>query len=198
MLKRWMLVSACIMSLSGCAGVFIAGAATTANLVTDTRSADQMWQDSQLEFEVAGLGNKAPYSGNVKASATVFNGKVILIGQAVTQEYKQQFGAQVREVAGVKSVSNQLRVKPLLDLKTISHDSWLTTKIKSSLLTESALNGVKIKVITEDSEVFLLGYVTPEQADIAVDITRNISGVKQVIKAFEINHAPQQTEPQAE
>lgn len=93
---------------------------------------------------------------------------------------------RVSETKGVSSVSNQLRVRPLLDLQTITHDSWITTKVKASLIANENLTTVKIKVITEDGEVFLLGYVTPEQADIATDITRNISGVKQVIRAFEI------------
>ena len=51
----------------------------------------------------------------------------------------------------------------------ISNDSWITTKVKSALLTNEKLNGVKVKVITEDSDVFLFGYVTPEQADVATD-----------------------------
>ncbi|USD64876.1 BON domain-containing protein [Vibrio sp. SCSIO 43136] len=194
MLKRWLLVSACIIGLSGCAGVIVAGAAATVNVVTDTRSTEQIWQDNQLEFEVAGIINKAPFSGNTKVTATAFDGKVILIGQAVTEEYRQQVADKVSQLDGVKSVSNQLRVKPLLDLQTISHDSWITTKVKSSLLTNSELNGVKIKVITEDGEVFLLGLVTNEQADIAVDIARNISGVKRVIKAFEIGELPPASE----
>ncbi|OXX49500.1 BON domain-containing protein, partial [Vibrio sp. V11_P1A41T118] len=49
----------------------------------------------------------------------------------------------------------------------------------------SELNTIKIKVITENREVFLLGYVSAEQANLASDIARNISGVKQVIKAFQ-------------
>jgi hypothetical protein len=44
---------------------------------------------------------------------------------------------------------------------------------------------VKVKVITEDSDVFLFGYVTPEQSERATEIARNISGVKQVIKGFQ-------------
>ncbi|GAL24027.1 21 kDa hemolysin precursor [Vibrio variabilis] len=34
--------------MSGCAGLFVAGAATTVNLVTDTRSAKEIWNDSAL------------------------------------------------------------------------------------------------------------------------------------------------------
>ncbi|TNF14249.1 MAG: BON domain-containing protein, partial [Vibrionaceae bacterium] len=49
----------------------------------------------------------------------------------------------------------------------------------------SELNGVKVSVITEDREVYLLGYISREHANIATDVARNISGVKQVIRAFE-------------
>lgn len=70
----------------------------------------------------------------------------------------------------------------------------ITTKVKSALLTDSELNGVKVKVITEDSEVFLFGYVTAEQANRATDIARNISGVKQVIKGFLYGETTSETE----
>lgn len=40
-------------------------------------------------------------------------------------------------------------------------------------------------MITEDGDVFLFGYVTPEQGERATEIARNISGVKQVIKGFQ-------------
>ncbi len=46
--------------LSGCAGLFVAGAATTVNLVTDTRTTKEIWNDNSLESEVAGMSNKAP------------------------------------------------------------------------------------------------------------------------------------------
>lgn len=51
---RLALMLSATMSLSGCAGLFIAGAATTANLVTDPRTTQQIWNDNQIEFEVAG------------------------------------------------------------------------------------------------------------------------------------------------
>jgi osmotically-inducible protein OsmY len=80
-------------------------------------------------------------------------------------------------------------VKAPLGVPEISNDSWITTKVKSALLAESELNGVKVKVITEDKEVFLFGYVTEAQAKKATEIARNISGVKQVIRAFEYGNA---------
>ncbi|ALR93245.1 MULTISPECIES: BON domain-containing protein [Vibrio] len=173
------------LSLSGCAGLFIAGAATTANIVTDTRTTKQIWQDNNIEFEVAAIGNKAPFKGEVRVVASSYNGTVVLMGQAPTQDLILALERRAREVSGVKVIHNQIKQKEPLTVTQISNDSWITTKVKSALLTDSELNGVKVKVITEDGDVFLFGYVTPEQSDRATEIARNISGVKQVIKGFQ-------------
>lgn len=181
------IISLCLLSLSlsGCAGLFIAGAATTANLVTDTRTTKEIWNDNNIEFEVAAITNKAPFTGNVRITASSYRGSVVLIGQASTDAQRRDFENQTRNVAGVNTVHNQVRIKAPLSVTEISKDSWITTKVKSALLANAELNGIKVKVITEDAEVFLLGLVTHEQANIATDIARNISGVKQVIRAFE-------------
>ncbi len=182
---RLALILSAAMSLSGCAGLFIAGAATTANLVTDPRTTQQIWTDNQIEFEVAGIGNKAPYVGAARFSASSFQGTVVIMGQARTSQLVNQFMAQAEKVKGVKELHNQVKIMEPLSVSAISNDSWITTKVKSSLLSSSDLNGTKIKVITENREVFLFGYVSHEHADKATEIARNISGVKQVIRAFE-------------
>ncbi|MGR5132794.1 BON domain-containing protein [Vibrio alfacsensis] len=184
MIRSFVILCA-VLNMSGCAGLFIAGAATTANIVTDTRSTKQIWQDNNIEFEVAAIGNKAPFKGKVRVVASSYNGTVVLMGQAPTQEWNNELERRAREVEGVKNVHNQIKLKEPLTVTQISNDSWITTKVKSSLLTDSELNGIKVKVITEDSEVFLFGYVTPAQGERATEIARNISGVKQVIKGFQ-------------
>ncbi|CAH1583199.1 BON domain-containing protein [Vibrio owensii] len=182
---RSLVILCAALSMSGCAGLFIAGAATTANLVTDTRTTKEIWRDNNIEFEVAAIGNKAPFKGKARVVASSYNGTVVLMGQAPTQDLINEFESKAREVNGVKNIHNQIKQKEPLSVTQISNDSWITTKVKSALLTDSELNGVKVKVITEDSDVFLFGYVTPEQSERATEITRNISGVKQVIKGFQ-------------
>jgi osmotically-inducible protein OsmY len=164
--------------------LFVAGAATTASIVIDPRTTQEIWNDNNIEFEVAGIGNKAPFRGNARVTASSYDGTVILVGQANTEALKRDLESQTRKIKGVNNVHNQLRVKQPLSMGEISHDSWITTKVKSALLANSDLSGVKIKVITEDREVFLLGYVSQQHADIATDVARNISGVKQVVRAF--------------
>ena len=45
----------------------------------------------------------------------------------------------------------------------------------------------EVKVITENGEVFLIGKLSPTQADAAAEVARNVSGVNKVIKV--INYA---------
>ncbi|WP_045379566.1 BON domain-containing protein [Vibrio campbellii] len=182
---RSLVILCAALSMSGCAGLFIAGAATTANIVTDTRTTKEIWQDNNIEFEVAAIGNKAPFKGKARVVASSYNGTVVLMGQAPTQDLINEFENKAREVKGVKNIHNQIKQKEPLSVTQISNDSWITTKVKSALLTDSELNGVKVKVITEDSDVFLFGYVTPAQSERATEIARNISGVKQVVKGFQ-------------
>lgn len=174
----------CTCSLNGCAGLFVAGAATTVDVVTDTRSTKDILDDNNIEFEIAGISNKPPFREHSRIHANSFNGTVLLIGQANSEQLSEEIEKNVRTIKGVQKVHNQLRIKQPISFGQISKDSWITTKVKSSLLTDSELNGINIKVITEDGEVFLIGRVTPKQGDIASEIARNISGVKQVIKAF--------------
>ncbi|AQM18849.1 BON domain-containing protein [Vibrio anguillarum] len=173
------------LAVSGCAGVILAGAATTASLVTDPRTTQEIWNDNNIEFEVAGIANKAPFNGKTRITASSYQGIVVLMGQAENSGLLNEFENKARKTKGVKTIHNQVRIKAPLSIGEISNDSWITTKVKSALLANSELNTIKIKVITENREVFLLGYVSAEQANLASDIARNISGVKQVIKAFQ-------------
>lgn len=183
-ITRAVTLLSCLFLLNGCAGLFVAGAATTVDVATDTRTTQEIWDDNNIEFEIAGISNKPPFRGHSRIHANSFSGTVLLIGQADSEQLSEDIEKNVRALKGVKKIHNQLRIKQPISFGQISKDSWITTKVKSSLLTDSELNGINIKVITEDGEVFLIGKVTSKQADIASEIARNISGVKQVIKAF--------------
>ena len=60
-------------------------------------------------------------------------------------------------------------------------DTWITTKVKSSLLADSDVAGLDVEVETVNGEVRLSGDVDSQaQADRAAEIARNIEGVTNV------------------
>lgn len=61
------------------------------------------------------------------------------------------------------------------------NDTWITTKVKSSLLADSDVAGLDVSVETVNGEVRLSGDVdSQEQIDRAVEIASNIEGVTSV------------------
>ncbi|MDG3089073.1 BON domain-containing protein [Vibrio hannami] len=178
------ILAATLVNLSGCAGVVAVGAATTVYAVTDPRSSKELLTDNDISLQAQALGNKPPLQFNVRVNATTYRGDILLMGQAVNQEYKDRITNEVAKIKGVKNIYNQMKVKPLLSISEVSNDVWITTKVKSALVGKDELKGAKVSVYTEDAEVFLVGVVTQQQADFAVEIARNVSGVKRVVKAF--------------
>ncbi|MCD9033225.1 BON domain-containing protein [Luteimonas sp. Y-2-2-4F] len=61
------------------------------------------------------------------------------------------------------------------------NDTWITTKVKSSLLADSDVSGMDIRVVTNNGVVALSGNVeTQAQADKAKQIAEEIEGVARV------------------
>jgi osmotically-inducible protein OsmY len=66
-----------------------------------------------------------------------------------------------------------------------SRDGYLTSLVKGKMYKENRFPPNYVKVVTEDSVVYLMGMVTRAEADDAVDIARSIDGVEKVVKVFE-------------
>lgn len=66
-----------------------------------------------------------------------------------------------------------------------SNDSLLTTKIKTQMIADSSVPSARIKVVTENGIVYLLGLVTREEANAATRVVQSVSGVQKVIRLFE-------------
>lgn len=109
---------------------------------------------------------------------------VLIYGQVPSEDVVNQISMAVKGVPEMKKAFNELRIGNPENVSTAS-DVWITTKVKSSLAAEKGLDSKRIKVITEDKEVFLMGMVTREEGDKAALVARNISGVKKVVKIFE-------------
>ncbi len=145
------------------------------------------WLDDQTIETVTSVNiQKAdPDFAHARVKVISFNGTVLLIGQVPETRLKPVATTIARGVEHVKQVYNELAVGPVADLLAQSNDSWLTSKVKSGLISSSDVVADRVKVYTEMGTVYLMGIVTPEEADAAVNVARNTSGVQKVVKVFE-------------
>jgi hyperosmotically inducible periplasmic protein len=66
-------------------------------------------------------------------------------------------------------------------------DAWITSKVKSSLLSDNLVSGTDVSVETYQGRVMLSGFVDAEsQMDRAVEIAKSVEGVKKVVNKLEL------------
>lgn len=172
--------------LQGCTAVTVVAITAGASMATDRRSIGNQIDDQTIQVNAYNrIAKNKALSDNTNLHLTSVNGSVLIIGQAPTTYLKDQAIKIISEIEGVVRVHNQIRIGSITSVTTRTNDIWLTSKVKTALFSDSSVNGKNIKVITENGEVFLMGIVSKKEADAAVNITRNISGVNKVFKAFE-------------
>jgi osmotically-inducible protein OsmY len=114
-----------------------------------------------------------------------YNGQVLLVGQVPDEQVKQEAGNIASQIRHVRKVHNELDIAGPTSGIVRSNDAYLTTRIKAQMLVDNRIAGGRIKVITENGVVYLMGLVTQAEADLAVEITRSVTGVRKIVKVFE-------------
>lgn len=186
-LKRIVILLGISLSLQGC--IFVVGAAAGAAAVAsvyDHRTISKTLDDTKLANQVfEKIGRNPGLRNDCHIEVTAFNGVVLLTGETPTQDYRTQAEDIARSVPNVSRVYNQITIQGPTSSLSRTSDSWITAKIKSQMLANEDLKSGSIKVVTENGTVYLMGIVKQSQADIAVDIARQVSGVQKVVKIFE-------------
>ena len=126
-----------------------------------------------------------PELDNAHLDVTVFNGIMIITGQVASEALVNAASRAIEGMRNVKQVHNELEVAGPTSLLARTNDNWLTTKIKSSMVISSETDANRIKIVTENGVVYLLGLLTREEAEAAVRLTRKIFGVQKIVKVFE-------------
>ena len=187
--SRTMRIAAVLMlvsALQGCAVATVVAVTAGATMVADRRSFSKQIDDQSIEFTAHNeLAKQKALTKNTNLHVISVNGSVLIIGQAPNSYLRDLAIKSIEDVPNIVVIHNQIRIGSNTAVSTKSNDIWLTSRIKSALLATSAVNAKDIKVVTENSEVFLLGLVTKEEAKAVVEIARNINGVSRVYKAFE-------------
>ncbi|CVH15428.1 Osmotically-inducible protein Y precursor [Serratia marcescens] len=185
-LKATFAVLSSALLLQGCiAGVVVGSAAVATKTATDPRSVGTQVDDGTLEARVeSALSKDQLLKKDARVVATAYQGKVLLTGQSPNADLTARAKQIAMGVEGTTEVYNEIRQGTPVSLSTASSDTWITTKVRSQLLTSDTVKSSNVKVTTENGEVFLLGLVTQQEGQSAAQIASQVSGVKHVTTAF--------------
>jgi osmotically-inducible protein OsmY len=127
------------------------------------------------------------YTEGLKTTVMTKSGRVSLTGTADSAAAKELAGRLAMNTRGVVSVNNALTVSlekessAVASAERVISDSWITTKVKSTLLYSSNVSGTDVEVMTKSGVVTLTGTLSSgAEKALAVELAENIQGVKRV------------------
>jgi osmotically-inducible protein OsmY len=191
MIKRIFIATIITFSLltqTGCAVVAVGAAGTAAAVsANDRRTVGTQIDDKTTQSRVrSAINAHTEIKEEAAISVDVYNGQVLLTGQAPTQAMINKAEAAAQSIGNVVKVHNQVRLGSPIPATSTMNDVWLASKLKTQMLASDRVPMLKLDVTVEDSEVFIMGLLTKEEASAAVEVARNVKGVTKVIRVMEL------------
>jgi osmotically-inducible protein OsmY len=169
--------------LTSCVVAVVAGAA--AGMVYDRRSVTTMEGDARIFHIVHTNIVTKPQFRNSRILVSSFNRVVLLVGQTPTASLRVLAEKVAHDTSGVVRIYDEVTIGNPLPMTQRTKDSWITSQVRSNMLTKKGLESGSVRIVTENGVVYLMGIVTPEQASLSVDVARRINGVRKVVKIFQ-------------
>ncbi|RAU17880.1 phospholipid-binding protein [Nitrincola tibetensis] len=175
-----------LAGISGCSTFVSATRETPIEENEGRRTLGNYIEDNSIEFKSkvnVNKGSDALRASNININS--FNGQVLLTGQVPNEATKTEAERVVNVLREIRKIHNELEIEGPTSLMIRANDTYLTGRVKTQLLADNRTEGMRIKVVTENGTVYLMGLVTPAEADVAVDVIRGIVGVRRIVKVFE-------------
>ena len=180
------------LMLGGCGAVVIGGAVATANVAHDRRTAGTLVEDQKILLEAISMRDADDaLKKQANVGIDVFNLQVLLTGQAENFEVVEAFRQRVAGIQRVRAVFNEVTVGAESTWSEATADAYLTARVKVALFSVKidGFDPTRVTVTSSQGSVYLMGLLTPTEADAVTEEVRFVSGVKRVVKLFEyIDH----------
>ncbi len=179
------LILTCAAALQACAPMVVGGFVGGTMVVTDRRTSGTQLEDEGIEIKGSSRIKEA-LNGKVHVNLASYNRQVLITGEASNERDAKYVSEIISQVDNVRSVLNEIQVANLSTFSERSQDVLIQSKVKASLVDSKDIFASAFKVHAERGVIYLMGRVTQREADRAVEVARNVSGVQKVVKVFEI------------
>jgi osmotically-inducible protein OsmY len=174
----------CLLALQGCAAALIgAGGTAAVSTAFERRTTAAIFTDESMALTIRERINER-FGRLTHVNVAPYNRVVLLTGEVPDAATRAAIEADVRDIANVRGVVNEIQIAPPASLADRANDSLITTRLKTRFLDANKFNPVHVKVVTEAGVVYLLGIVTEQEANDAVELARTTGGVIKVVKMF--------------
>lgn len=185
LLIRSALALAVAATLPACAPLVVGSMVGGAMVASDRRTSGIQLEDEAIELKAANRIRET-MGGRAHLNVTSYNRQVLITGEVANAQDRDYAARLVGEVENVRKVVNEAVVGPHSSLTERSTDALITAKVKAQMVDSKDIFANAYKIVTERGVVYLMGRVTQREADRATEVARQVSGVKKVVRIFEI------------
>ena len=174
--------------MQGCAPLVLGSAATGLSVAHDRRTIGTLIEDQNIEIKAASLllANRA-LAERLNVSATSYNLRVLLTGQAADEETRNEYAQGISHINQVRRVFNEISIEPFGTMSDKANDAYLTGKVNVELVSVDirGFDPSRVKVVTERGVVYLMGLLTSEEKAAVLTSVSHVTGIQRVVEAIE-------------
>jgi osmotically-inducible protein OsmY len=187
---RHLLASALILSafgMSGCIPLVVGAGATGAVMASQDRGLEQGVDDNEISLEINRKLAEKDSELFKRVSTQVHGGRVVLTGFVRNEQDSAAVSKVAWSVGGVKQVDNELQTGNPTSFSEKADDSLITTKLRTTLLADSAVASINYSIKTIRGTVYLSG-IAQNQAELSrvINYARGVSGVRNVVSNVQV------------
>ena len=190
---RFLLLCLLPLSLSGCVTALVGAGAFGVMSATDRRSTGAQADDQVMEVRIQNtalthLRNNNTMQGfEPKLSVVSFNRQVLLMGLVASEADKAFVERVARAQPNAEKIYNYIQVASAAQrgFGDVSSDSWITSKVRTTLIGTKGVSANHVKVVTYNGVTYVMGILTPEEQALVSNTVSTTAGVQQVVTLYE-------------
>ena|SRR3990167_2198915 len=169
------------LSLQGCLNAAMTGAQAFYNRHSIQQNLDDQYITMQV-YQALKMNSDRFKDANI--SIATYNNEVLLAGQVPHVWQKMEAKRIIKHIPDVEHVYDSIAIASPSSTLTRMSDTWITAKIKAKLITSAEVDATKVKVVTENGTVYLMGILPIEEAKAAITVASTTDGVAKVVNLF--------------
>ena len=184
------LVLALPVCLGGCPAAIIAGlgaAGGAGYAANQERGAGGSVDDLKIKTNIQSAWLQTNPLMQRDLSVTVYEGRILLTGEAPTSEFKAQAKEVASRVPGVRAVYDEIEVAPDESTWDSAKDTWITSRVRTELTFNPNVRSVNYTIETANKSVYLIGSARSQaELDTVTTVARTTPDVKRVVSYVDI------------
>src|SRR5437763_16459568 len=125
----------------------VTGVGAAALMASDRRTPGMYIEDESIEWKILARLRQGFEGAHV--SATSFNRRVLLTGEAPNEDLRKRVEEAVRRVENVREVTNEVQIAGASSLASRGSDALVTSNVKARMVNNGKFSPNHVKVVTE-------------------------------------------------